>query len=78
MTSPNTIIADLTAEVESLRKQRDKLLDYLHDAATSLETIALRSYGDESYLNSAEQMRGYASSRAAVAREDIAIVKGGS
>ena len=26
MTSPNTIIADLTAEVESLRKQRDELL----------------------------------------------------
>ena len=27
MTSPNTIIADLTAEVESLRKQRDELLE---------------------------------------------------
>lgn len=26
MTSPNTIIADLTAEVETLRKQRDELL----------------------------------------------------
>lgn len=26
MTSPNTIIADLTAEVESLRTQRDELL----------------------------------------------------
>ena len=25
MTSPNTIIADLTAEVETLRKQRDEL-----------------------------------------------------
>ena len=99
MTSPNTIIADLTAEVETLRKQRDEwkarsefsyversklarqrdeLLNYLHDAATSLETIAVRSYGEESYLNSKEQMRGYASSRAAATREDIARAKGGS
>ncbi len=76
MTSPNTIIADMHAEIDALRKENSDLLMALNDAATSLETIALRSYGEESYLDSKQQMRGYAGSRAGVAREDIARVKG--
>lgn len=77
MTSPNTIIADIQAEIDALRKERDELLAALDDAATSLETIALRSYGEESYLDSKQQMRGYASSRAGVSREAIAKSKEG-
>ena len=43
MTSPNTIIADLSAEVESLRKQRDELL-----AAISMIEPSNDFYGWES------------------------------
>ena len=54
------------------RDESGRLLQGLEDAATSLETIALRSYGDESYLNTVQQMRGYAGSRAGAARETLA------
>ena len=77
MTSPNTIIADMQAEIDALRKENNSLMTALDDAAMSLETIALRSYGEESYLDSKQQMRGYAGSRAGAAREEIASVKGG-
>lgn len=43
MTSPNTIIADLTAEVESLRKQRDELLNTLEELAHVLAKIGMTS-----------------------------------
>lgn len=58
--------------------QRDQLLEALHDAATSLETIQLRSFGEDSFLDSKPEMRSYAGSRAAVAREAIAKAKGGA
>jgi hypothetical protein len=32
MTSPNTIIADMQAEIDALRKERDKLLDSVSTA----------------------------------------------
>ena len=64
-------VAELGKENDQLREQVAILLQGLEDAATSLETIALRSYGDESYLNTVQQMRGYAASRAGVARETL-------
>ena len=57
-------------------KDRDELLAALEDAATSLETIQLRSYGDESYLNTMQQVRGYAGSMAGVAKESVKKAKG--
>ncbi len=44
MTSPNTIIADLTAEVESLRKQRDELLAALEAVNESAVCFAKNEY----------------------------------
>ena len=70
----NSMIVKLAA----MNEQRDELLAALDDAATSLETIAIRSYGDASSLDSKPQMRGYAGSRAEVARKYIASVKGES
>lgn len=52
---------ELVAEVELLREA-------LTDAATSLETIHVRSYGEDSFLDSKHEMRSYAGSRAKVAR----------
>ena len=52
---------ELVAEVERLRQA-------LIDAATSLETIHLRSYGEDSFLDSKHEMRSYAESRAKIAR----------
>ena len=34
MTSPNTIIADMQAEIDALRKERDELLSALEDAVS--------------------------------------------
>ena len=56
---------ELVAEVERLRGA-------LHDAATSLETIHIRSFGEESFLDSKPQMRSFAGARAKVAREALA------
>ncbi|HQY77380.1 MAG TPA: hypothetical protein PLT54_11625 [Rhodoferax sp.] len=53
--------ADLEAENKRLR-------DALNDAATSLETIQLRSYGEDSNLSTMLEVRGYAGNRAKVAR----------
>ena len=52
---------ELVAEVERLRQA-------LIDAATSLETIHVRSYGEDSFLDSKQEMRSYAGSRAKIAR----------
>lgn len=60
---------------ELLEKQRDELVEALNNAATSLETIQLRSFGEESYLDSKPQMRAFAGARAGVARAAIASVK---
>ena len=56
---------ELVAEVERLRQA-------LIDAATSLETIHVRSYGKDSFLDSKREMRSYAGSRAKVARVALA------
>ena len=56
---------ELVAEVERLRQA-------LIDAATSLETIHVRSYGEDSFLDSKHEMRSYAGSRAKVARVALA------
>ena len=58
-----------------LIEERGELLAALNDAATSLETIAIRSYGESSCLDSKQQMRGFAASRARFARKAIASVK---
>lgn len=63
---------------DALVEQRDELLAALHDAATSLETIQLRSFGDDSYLDDKHSMRAYAGARAAVAREAMKKSKGGA
>ena len=60
-----------SAEIAKYKSLCDQMGEALNDAATSLETIAMRSYGDESYLNTMHQVRGYASSRASVARKDL-------
>ena len=52
---------ELVAEVGRLRQA-------LIDAATSLETIHVRSYGEDSFLDSKQEMRSYAGSRAKIAR----------
>ena len=67
---------DPAAEIAELKRQLDELLAALHDAATSLETIQLRSFGADNLLNDKYSMRAYAGARASVARE--AITKGSS
>lgn len=66
------------AEITELKRQRDDLLAALNDAATSLETIQLRSFGEESCLDSKPEMRSYAGSRAGISRDVIAKIKGGA
>lgn len=56
----------------ALLDENAALLEALKDAATSLETIHMRSFGDDSNLSHPEQMRGYAGSRANVCRAAIA------
>lgn len=55
---------ELVTEVERLHQA-------LIDAATSLETIHVRSYGKDSFLDSKHEMRSYAGSRAKVARQAL-------
>lgn len=72
-----TTMSVVLARMNEAEQQRDELLAALHDAATSLETIQLRSFGEDSFLDSKPEMRSYAGSRAAVAREAIAKAKDG-
>ena len=63
---------------DELVQMNQDLLAALEDAATSLETIQLRSFGEDSFLDSKPEMRSYAGSRASVARGAIAKAKGGA
>ena len=65
------IAAANPAAILALIQQRDELLRIAGDAATSLETIHIRSFGDDSYLNHPDQMRAYAGSRAGVVRKEL-------
>lgn len=61
--NPTTILA--------LIAERDEAVRIALDAATSLETIHVRSYSDDSYLNHPDQMRAYAGARAGVVRKEL-------
>lgn len=63
---------------DELVQMNQDLLEVLEDAATSLETIQLRSFGEDSFLDSKPEMRSYAGSRASVVRAAIAKAKGGA
>ena len=63
---------------DELVQMNHELLAALEDAATSLETIQLRSFGEDSFLDSKPEMRSYAGSRASVVRAAIAKAKGGA
>ena len=63
---------------DELVQMNQDLLNALEDAATSLETIQLRSFGEDSFLDSKPEMRSYAGSRASVVRAAIAKAKGGA
>ena len=63
---------------DELVQMNQELLVALEDAATSLETIQLRSFGEDSFLDSKPEMRSYAGSRASVVRAAIAKAKGGA
>ena len=63
---------------DELVQINQELLAALEDAATSLETIQLRSFGEDSFLDSKPEMRSYAGSRASVVRAAIAKAKGGA
>jgi len=68
-------IRQVRARLARVEQERDSLMAALDDAATSLETIQLRSYGEESCISTMQQVRGYAGARAGVARKDIAASK---
>lgn len=74
-------VADYTLHAinshDELVQMNQELLAALGDAATSLETILLRSFGEDSFLDSKAEIRSYAGSRASVARAAIAKAKGG-
>ena len=53
---------------DELVEEVERLHQALIDAATSLETIHVRSYGEDSFLDSKQEMRSYAGSRAKIAR----------
>ena len=63
---------------DELVQMNQDLLEALEDAATSLETIQLRSFGEDGFLDSKPEMRSYAGSRASVVRAAIAKAKGGA
>lgn len=73
---PDADTIELHPKLVELEKHRAELLEVVHDAATSLETIQLRSFGVDSHLDSKEQMRAYAGARAKVARHQIAKFHG--
>ena len=63
---------------DELVQMNQDILEALEDAATSLETIQLRSFGEDSFLDSKPEMRSYAGSRASVVMAAIAKAKGGA
>ena len=75
-------VADYTLHAinshDELAQMNQELLAALEAAATSLETIQLRSFGEDSFLDSKPEMRSYAGSRASVVRAAIAKAKGGA
>lgn len=71
-------LADMTARATDLEAQNTALIAALDAAATSLETINLRSFGEDSGLDSKAEMRSYAGSRASVARNALVKAKGGA
>jgi len=60
-----------SADMDAMMLQVMLLRDALDAAATSLETISMRSCGPNSFLDNKEQMRSFAHSRAFVAREEL-------
>ena len=78
--SPKTArhVAHAINSHDELVQMNHELLAALEDAATSLETIQLRSFGEDSFLDSKPEMRSYAGSRASVVRAAIAKAKGGA
>ena len=73
-----TYAAHAISSHDELVQINQDLLEALEDAATSLETIQLRSFGEDSFLDSKPEMRPYAGSRASVVRAAIAKAKGGA
>lgn len=69
------VMLNYKKQVSTLTKQRDLAVEAASDAATSLETIQLRSFGEESYLDSKPQMRAFAGARAKIARDIISTIK---
>ena len=59
---------DRTAELEAALKMAREIAI---NAATSLETITIRSYGEDSYLDSKPQIRAFAQARASVAMKEL-------
>ena len=72
-TNPYTKV--LETSIKQLTRQRDLAVEAASDAATSLETIQLRSFGEESYLDSKPQMRAFAGARAKIARDALSTIK---
>ena len=73
MTSPNTIIADLTAEVESLRKQRDAWKEV---AEHHYGLLRISLYGDSQDYPVSGALDAWATGRHPILSEIIAV-KGG-
>jgi len=75
---PEGWIDDLRIEADKLAAENKVLRDALGDAATSLETVSVlagrKYYGNtpiESNMDTFSDVRGYAASRASVAREAL-------
>ena len=69
-------IAKLEAELAQHRTERDKLREALGDAARSLEGIRSHA-GSDPYLETMQQVRGFAESRAIAARAALTQREGG-
>ena len=70
-----SVFQDGAKRIANLTKQRDLAVDAASVAAVSLETIQLRSFGEESYLDSKPQMRAFAGARAKIARDIISTIQ---
>ena len=62
---------ELSGKVAELEAALKMAREIAINAATSLETIAIRSYGEDSYLDSKPQMRAFAQARASVAMKEL-------